>query len=128
MRWCPSPSPISAARHHAHFANNPQDEILLRNLPARRLATKEGEVLVATVFDLLVANYGVDRGLGGGNVAKTYDDDVPYTPAWQEKITGVKRGHMIALAREFAENADKTQGKFHGDPRRRGQPLVPRAT
>jgi len=117
---------------HAHFANNPQDEILLRNLPARRLATKEGEVLVATVFDLLVANYGVDRGLGGGNVAKTYDDDVPYSPAWQEKITGVKRGHVIALAREFADNADKTKGRsmvilgagvnhwYHGDMIYRG--------
>ena len=27
------------------------------------------EVLVATVFDLMAANYGIDRGLGGGNVA-----------------------------------------------------------
>ena len=44
--------------------------------------------LVATVFDLQMANYGVDQGLGGPNVASSYDDDVPYTPAWQEKHTG----------------------------------------
>ena len=40
---------------------------------------------------LMLANYGVDRGLGG-QAAKITDDDVPFTPAWQEKITGVKRG------------------------------------
>src|SRR5262249_39068854 len=47
--------PYFGGKTHAHFANNPQDEILPRNLPARRLATKDGEIFVATVFDLLVA-------------------------------------------------------------------------
>src|SRR3546814_5211996 len=46
---------------------------------------------VTTVFDLFCANYGVDRGFGGENVAKSYDDDVPFTPAWAEKVTGVPR-------------------------------------
>jgi nitrate reductase alpha subunit len=46
--------------------------------------------LVATVFDLMAANYGIDRGLGGGNVTNDYMADVPYTPAWQQKHTGVK--------------------------------------
>src|SRR5690606_25196600 len=39
------------------------------------------------------------------------DEDVPYTPAWQEKITGVARDKVITVAREFAENAHKTRGK-----------------
>ncbi|MEZ5483062.1 MAG: hypothetical protein R3E73_13185 [Porticoccaceae bacterium] len=30
---------------------------------------------VATVYDLMMANYGIDRGLGGGNVASSYDDE-----------------------------------------------------
>ena len=34
-----------------------------------------------------------------------------YTPAWQESITGVPREDAIRVAREFAENAEKTQGK-----------------
>ena len=42
---------------------------------------------------------------------KRYDDDVAYTPAWQEKITGVKAADIITVAREFADNADKTHGK-----------------
>jgi nitrate reductase alpha subunit len=42
-----------------------------------------GEALVASVFDLQVAQYGIDRGLGGDNVASSYGDaDVAYTPAW----------------------------------------------
>ena len=66
-------------------------DVLMRNVPVRHLTLKDGEALVATVFDLLCANYGLDRGLGGDNVASDYDDDEPYTPAWAEHITGVPR-------------------------------------
>jgi len=103
--------PYFGGREHAHFTASAHDEILERNVPAKRVKLKDGECLVATVFDLLAANYGIDRGLGGPNVARSYDDDVPYTPAWQEKITGVKRDLVIRVAREFAENADRTHGK-----------------
>jgi nitrate reductase alpha subunit len=92
-------------------ANDQGSDIAVRNVPAKRLALADGDTLVASVFDLLVANYGIDRGLGGGNVAASYDDDVPYTPAWQETITGVRAADVITVARQFADNADKTQGK-----------------
>ncbi len=36
---------------------------------------------------------------------------MPYTPAWAEKITGVPRDQIIAVAREFATNAEKTNGR-----------------
>ncbi|RPE73072.1 nitrate reductase alpha subunit [Tibeticola sediminis] len=98
-----------------HFNANKQDEVLVRKVPVRRIklgkAGEERYALVATVFDLTVANYGVSRGLPGENAALSYDQDTPYTPAWQEKITGVKRDQVIAVARQFAENADKTRGK-----------------
>jgi nitrate reductase / nitrite oxidoreductase, alpha subunit len=90
-------------------------DVIVRQVPVRRIKLgKEGEersMLVATVFDLTVANYGVGRGLLGENAATSFDDDTPYTPAWQEKITGVKRDQVIAVARQFADNADKTKGK-----------------
>ncbi len=86
-------------------------EILERQTPVREIMTKDGPVLVATVFDLLTGNYGIDRGFGGGNVAASYDDDTPYTPAWAEAVTGVPREQIITVARQFAENADKTHGK-----------------
>ena len=124
--------PYFGGQEHQHFPNSPREAVLTRNVPARRLKLKDGEALVATVFDLLVANYGIHRGLGGGNVASSYDDDVPYTPAWQERITGVKRAHVVATARQFADNADRTKGKsmvilgaavnhwYHGDMIYRG--------
>ncbi len=36
---------------------------------------------------------------------------MPYTPKWQETITGVKAEDIITVARQFADNADKTEGK-----------------
>ena len=94
------------------FAHTSHPGILERNVPAKRIRLKGGrEVLAASVFDLTVANYGIDRGLGGGNVAASFEDDVPYTPAWQEKITGVPAETVARIAREFADNADKTKGR-----------------
>ena len=94
------------------FSHTDHDSVLIRNVPARKITLADGSsCLVATVFDLQMANYGVDQGLGGENVASSYDDDVPYTPAWQEKITKVDREQIIRLAREFSDNAHKTEGK-----------------
>ncbi|TAM54720.1 MAG: nitrate reductase subunit alpha [Burkholderiaceae bacterium] len=98
-----------------HYTNNPGDDISVRTVPVHRISLgKEGEkreALVTTVFDLLAANYGIARGLPGENAAQSYDDNAPYTPAWQEQITGVPREQVITVARQFADNADKTQGK-----------------
>ncbi len=94
-------------------ANAAQGEINRAKVPAVRLELGQGgesrSALVATVFDLQVAQYGVDRGFGSGAI--DYDDNVPYTPAWQEAITGVPRDQVITVARQFADNADKTHGR-----------------
>ena len=84
---------------------------LARGVPVRYLETAAGRVTVATVFDLLMAQFGVERGLGG-DYATSYDDENSlYTPAWQEKYTGIHRDTLIRFAREWAQNAEKTQGK-----------------
>ncbi|TAM53238.1 MAG: nitrate reductase subunit alpha [Paraburkholderia sp.] len=103
--------PYFGNQHHPHFAHTSHASSLSRSVGVRRIATRNGDMLVATVYDLFIANYGLDQGLGGKDLASSYDDDVPYTPAWQEKITGVKRADVISVARQFAENARKTQGK-----------------
>ena len=96
----------------AYFGGKDASDMLLRKVPVKTIRLADGTTgLVTTVFDLTLANYGIDRGLGGENVAESYDDDVPYTPAWQEKHTGVKRADVITVARQFAENADQTRGK-----------------
>jgi len=96
---------------HEHFAATVHDSVLERTVPVKRVMLADGEALVATVYDLFLANYGVDRGFGGDNVAGGYDDDVPYTPAWAERITGVSRDKIVMVAREFALNAEKTRGR-----------------
>jgi nitrate reductase / nitrite oxidoreductase, alpha subunit len=96
---------------HEHFAATGHDSVLERTVPVKRVTLVDGEAQLATVYDLFLANYGVDRGFGGGNVAGNYDEEVPYTPAWAETITGVSRDKIIAVAREFALNAEKTNGR-----------------
>ena len=103
--------PYFGGKPHEHFPGNDQGgDVLTRNVPVRKIAVADGEVVVATVFDLLCANYGLDRGLGGAG-AKSFDDNLPYTPAWQAAITGVAAEEAIAVARGFAETAEKTKGR-----------------
>ncbi|CAI9408953.1 Respiratory nitrate reductase 1 alpha chain [Pleomorphomonas sp. T1.2MG-36] len=104
--------PYFGGRASEHFVSTSHGDILTRNVPVREIAMADGsKVKVATVYDLMMANYGLDRGFGGDFVARTYDQDVPFTPAWAEKITGVKRDAIVTVAREFAENAEKTNGR-----------------
>ena len=96
-----------------HWQHSDGEAVQFRNVPSRDIALADGsQAKVATVYDLNMANYAIDRGLGGGNVASGYDDaSVPNTPAWQQKITGVDPARVIQVAREFADTADKTRGK-----------------
>ncbi|WP_374247962.1 nitrate reductase subunit alpha [Thermomonas sp.] len=125
--------PYFGGIEHGKWTASKFDDILERNIPVKRLQLADGkEWMVATVYDLLLAQYGVDRGFGGGNVASSFDDNVPGTPAWQEKITGVPRHDVIEIAREFASTAAKTHGRsmiivgaamnhwFHNDMNYRG--------
>jgi nitrate reductase alpha subunit len=98
--------------------------VLRRGVPATRV----GGALVTTVFDLLLAQYGVGREGLPGEWPTGYDDrETPYTPAWQEDITGVPAEACIRIAREFTQNAIDSGGRsmiimgagicqwFHGD-------------
>src|SRR5690606_31714889 len=93
------------------FASTDHPDTLMRRVPVKRLALKDGETLVASVYDLFMANYGVDQGFGGEHMPSSFDDVEPYTPAWAEKVTTVPREQIIAVARGFASNAEKTNGK-----------------
>jgi nitrate reductase alpha subunit len=93
-----------------YFTSTDHGDVLRRNVPVKKVALKDGDAFVATVNDLIIAHYGVDRGLGG-DAATSFDDDAPFTPAWAEKVTGVPRDQIIATARDFASNAEKTHGK-----------------
>ena len=82
--------------------------VLTRGVPTRIVAGQR----VTTVFDLLLAQYGVHREGLPGNWPTGYDDaSEPYTPAWQEPITGVPAKAAERIAREFADNAERSGGR-----------------
>ena len=78
-----------------------------RGVPARRV---DGH-LVTTVFDLLAAQLGVARDGLPGEWPAGLDDPEPCTPAWQQEITGVDADAVTRVAREFARNAERTEGR-----------------
>ncbi|HAD47789.1 MAG TPA: nitrate reductase subunit alpha, partial [Idiomarina sp.] len=79
----------SAPHEYEYFQHTDHDEVQIRKIPAKKVELANGETAyVATVFDLMLAQYGVDNGMNDENRAKDYSDNVPYTPAWQEHITG----------------------------------------
>lgn len=81
---------------------------LRRGVPVRKV----GDHLVTTVFDLMLAQYGVGRDGLPGSWPTGYDDaDNPYTPAWQELHTSVPAEAVARIAREFAQNSADTKGR-----------------
>lgn len=79
-----------------------------RGVPARTV----GGYLVTTVFDLMLAQYGVHRPGMPGEWPTGYEDATqPGTPAWQETITGVPAASASRIGREFAANAEESRGR-----------------
>ena len=87
--------------------------VVQRDVPTRSIVTTDGEsVRVATVYDLLMAQYGVRRDGLGGDYPTDYDDpSQAYTPAWSERYTGVGRKTLLRFARQWASTAEHTGGK-----------------
>ncbi|MGY0490764.1 nitrate reductase subunit alpha [Streptomyces sp. WG-D5] len=86
-------------------------EVVRRGVPATRLGGQDGP-LVTTVFDLLLAQYGVGReGLPGSWPASYDDASTPGTPGWQEEHTSVPAAKCVKIAREFASTAEKSRGR-----------------
>jgi nitrate reductase alpha subunit len=77
------------------------DKKALRGVPVRQLKTAAGEsAYVTTVYDLIMAQYGVGRGLDGDYPDDYTDKDAAYTPAWQEVFTGVDAKTVLQLGQE----------------------------
>lgn len=93
------------------FSDSNNDTFLQRAVPVKEIETTAGPVYVTTVMDLLFAQYGVDRGFPGDYPQSYEDDTSPYTPAWQEKFTGIKSDVVINFAREWATTAESSNGK-----------------
>ncbi|MEN8144174.1 MAG: nitrate reductase subunit alpha [Gemmatimonadota bacterium] len=93
------------------FSDFAEDVVRDRGVPVRYIDTKRGRVAVATSFDLLMSQFGVPRGLEGDYPTDYDDASSPYTPAWQERYTGISADTVVKFAREFANNGEATNGK-----------------
>lgn len=83
----------------------------MRGVPVRYLDTVNGKIPVTTIYDLMMGQYGVGRGLEGAYPKDYNDRDAAYTPVWQEIFTGVDAKTVISFAREWANTAAATEGK-----------------
>ena len=84
--------------------------VVHRGVPVREVDGK----LVTTVFDIMLAHYGVNRAelnLPGSWPKDFHDASEVGTPAWQEELTGVPADAAIRIGREFAQNAADSQGR-----------------
>ena len=99
---------VDLPRFDAGDNGTERGSVIRRGVPVRRM----GDRLVTTVYDLLLAQYGVARDGLPGTWGSGYDDaEAPYTPAWQEEITSVPAATVERIAREFAQNAEDSGGR-----------------
>jgi nitrate reductase / nitrite oxidoreductase, alpha subunit len=87
------------------------DRTAYRSVPVMEIEGTDGPVLVTTIYDLVMGQYGVARGLEGEYPADYADKDAAYTPAWQEVFTGISSDTVVQFAREWASTAEATGGK-----------------
>ena len=97
---------------HFPYFDNRGNGTFKRPIPAMKVQFADGtERLVATTYDVMLSQYGVNR-IDSELEATGYDDVTSiYTPAWQEAITNVKPELVTQIAMEFAQNAVDTGGR-----------------
>jgi len=88
------------------------DNEFKRGVPVKYITLNDGKkVPTTTVYDLIMSQYGVNRGLQGDYPKDYNDPDSSYTPAWQEIFTGIDRKTVLQFAREWSNTASITKGK-----------------
>ena len=99
---------LSVSLPRFDVSTNDHGAVINRGVPAIKI----GDRWVTTVFDLTMAHYGVYRDGLPGRWPDSYEDTAsPYTPGWQSQITSVPAEKVIKIAREFARNAELSNGR-----------------
>ncbi|RNF41177.1 nitrate reductase subunit alpha [Planococcus salinus] len=94
------------------FFDNAGNGVFKRVIPAKKVTLADGTVrYAATVYDLMLSQYGIARIDSPHNAKDYFDETSHYTPAWQEKVTSVKASIVTQIAREFAQNSIDTGGR-----------------
>ncbi len=93
------------------FTEYGMDKKRWRGVPVKFIDTVDGKVPVTTAYDLIMAQYGVGRGLAGDYPESYSDKTAAYTPAWQEMFTGIGSDTLLQFAAEWIRTAEATKGK-----------------
>ncbi len=93
------------------FTDFAKNKKVKRGVPVRHLQVKNEQIVYTTVYDLMMAQHGVSRGLEGEYPDNYNDSFMSYTPAWQEIYTGISSDTVIQFAREWYRTAQATNGK-----------------
>ncbi|PKP30748.1 MAG: nitrate reductase subunit alpha, partial [Bacteroidetes bacterium HGW-Bacteroidetes-17] len=93
------------------FTDYGKENNVNRAVPTKNIKTKEGIIKVTCIYDLIMAQYGVSRGLSGNYPRTYFEADAAYTPAWQEILTGIGPETVLQFAREWGRTASITHGK-----------------
>ena len=102
--------PLLRGNENPHFRSVKQEPVLTRRVPSKTLTLADGsQRRVVSVYDLVLANYGLDRGLEDSNAATNYAEIKAYRPG----RTNYRRPRLSdrKIAREFADTAHKTHGR-----------------
>lgn len=97
--------------YQVEFTEYGLDKKRWRGVPVKLIETIDGKVPVTTAYDLIMAQYGVSRGLAGDYPENYNDKNAAYTPAWQERFTGIGSETLLQFAAEWIRTAEATQGK-----------------
>src|SRR5699024_10713011 len=91
------------------FFDNSGNGTFTRPIMAKKVTLADGTTkYAATIYDLMLSQYGVNRFDSEFEAAGYEDEESVYSTAWQEKITSVKQSVVVQIAREFALNAVDT--------------------
>ena len=70
--------PLLRGNENPHFRSVKQEPVLTRRVPSKTLTLADGsQRRVVSVYDLVLANYGLDRGLEDSNAATNYAEIKP---------------------------------------------------
>ena len=125
------PRPDTAAVGFPYFggiatrtsAHNAQSDVLVRTVPVAAHRARQGGRTARGA-----GRHGVRPAGGavrhrpraaGELAAASFDDDTPYTPAWQESITGVPRDQVDHRRAPVRRQRRQDAGQVDGDHRRR---------
>ena len=106
------------------FADSANNLTFQRNVPVRYVETADGRIAVTTVYDLLMAQYGVPRGLAGRLSARLQRRKCAVHAGLAGEIHRHQPQHGDPICPRVCFHRREDRRQMHGHCRLRREPLV----